>query len=52
MGFIDTLKPFKPYSRMKSCTIEREIENIYNEGISFYFSNTEVKHPFECDGFS
>ena len=51
MSFIDTLKPFKPYSRMKSCTIEREVEDIYNEGISFYFSNTEIKHPFECDGF-
>ena len=51
MSFIDTLKPFKSYSRMKSCTIEREVEDIYNEGISFYFSNTEIKHPFECDGF-
>ena len=51
MSFVDTLKSFKPYSRMKSCTIEREVEDIYNEGISFYFSNTEIKHPFECDGF-
>ena len=51
MDFSETLKSFKPFARMKTCTIEREVEDIYNEGISFYFSGSDIKHPFECDGF-
>ena len=51
MDFSETLKSFKPFARMKSCTIEREVEDIYNEGIAFYFSDADIKHPFECDGF-
>lgn len=51
MDFSETLKSFKPFDRMKSCKIEREVEDIYNEGISFYFSGADIKHPFECDGF-
>lgn len=48
---MEDLKSFKPYSRIKSCLIEREVEDIYNEGIAFYFFDTEIKHPYECDGF-
>ena len=51
MDFSEALKSFKPFDRMKSCKIEREVEDIYNEGISFYFSGSDIKHPFECDGF-
>ena len=51
MDFSEALKSFKPFARMKTCTIEREVEDIYNEGISFYFSGVDMKHPFECDGF-
>ena len=51
MDFSEALKSFKPFDRMKSCKIEREVEDIYNEGISFYFSGADIKHPFECDGF-
>lgn len=51
MDFSESLKSFKPFDRMKSCKIEREVEDIYNEGISFYFSGVDIKHPFECDGF-
>ena len=51
MDFSEALKSFKPFDRMKSCKIEREVEDIYNEGISFYFSGVDMKHPFECDGF-
>lgn len=51
MDFSEALKSFKPFDRMKSCKIEREVEDIYNEGISFYFSGVDIKHPFECDGF-
>lgn len=51
MEFSETLKSFRPSARMKACKIEREVEDIYNEGISFYFSDADIKHPFECDGF-
>lgn len=51
MDFSETLKSFKPFARIKSCTIEREVEDIYNEGIAFYFSGVDIKHPYECDGF-
>ena len=51
MDFSETLKSFKPFDRMKSCKIEREVEDIYNEGIAFYFSGVDIKHPYECDGF-
>ena len=51
MDFSEALKSFKPFDRMKSCKIEREVEDLYNEGISFYFSGSDIKHPFECDGF-
>lgn len=51
MDFSETLKSFKPFQRMKTCTIEREVEDIYNEGIAFYFSDADIKHPYECDGF-
>lgn len=51
MDFSETLKSFKPFDRMKTCTIEREVEDIYNEGIAFYFSGVDIKHPYECDGF-
>ena len=47
MDFSETLKSFKPFARMKTCTIEREVEDIYNEGISFYFSGSYIKYPFE-----
>mgnify|MGYP003425531146 CR=1 FL=1 len=46
-----SLKPFNPYDKIKTCRIEREVEDVYNEGIAFYFSGTEIKHPFDCDGY-
>ena len=46
-----SLKSFNPYDKIKTCRIEREVEDVYNEGIAFYFSGTEIKHPFDCDGF-
>ena len=45
------LKSFNPYDKIKTCRIEREVEDVYNEGIAFYFSGTEIKHPFDCDGY-
>ena len=46
-----SLKSFNPYDKVKTCRIEREVEDVYNEGIAFYFSGTEIKHPFDCDGY-
>ena len=46
-----SLKSFNPYDKIKTCRIEREVEDVYNEGIAFYFSGTEIKHPFDCDGY-
>ena len=46
-----SLKSFNPYDKIKACRIEREVEDVYNEGIAFYFSGTEIKHPFDCDGY-
>lgn len=35
---------------MKEAKIEREVEDIYNQQITFFFDNQTITHPFECDG--
>ena len=37
------------YKQIKSAVIEREVEDVYNKGISLYFTD-DIKHPFACDG--
>ena len=39
----------KFYNQIKSAVIEREVEDVYNKGISLYFTG-DIKHPFACDG--
>ena len=39
----------KFYNQIKSAVIEREVEDVYNKGISLYFTD-DIKHPFACDG--
>lgn len=39
----------KFYNQIKSAVIEREVEDVYNKGISLYFTDN-IKHPFACDG--
>ena len=39
----------KFYTQIKSAVIEREVEDVYNKGISLYFTS-DIKHPFACDG--
>ena len=39
----------KFFEQIKSATIEREVEDVYNKGISLYFTS-DIKHPFACDG--
>lgn len=41
----------KFFEEIKSSLIEREVEDVYNKGISLYFPNVDIKHPFACDGF-
>lgn len=40
----------KFYQQIKSSVIEREVEDVYNRGISLYFPNVDITHPFACDG--
>lgn len=41
----------KFYDRIKDAKIEREVEDVYNEGFSRYFKNASITHPYACDGF-
>ena len=40
----------KFYEKIKTAKIEREVEDVYNAGISLYFKGVDITHPFECDG--
>ena len=45
----------KFYDRIKASTIERQVEDVYNEGIAFYFkeedgSPLKFTYPYACDG--
>lgn len=42
----------KFYDKIKDATIERQVEDVYNEGINFYFPTQKgIEYPFACDGF-
>lgn len=40
----------KFYEQIKTAVIERQVEDVYNKGISLYFGG-EITYPFACDGF-
>ena len=40
----------KFYELIKNATIEKDVENVYTQGINLYFPNVQVEHPFACDG--
>lgn len=45
----------KFYEKIKSTTIERQVEDIYNAGIAFYFKDEnggslKFEYPYACDG--
>lgn len=40
----------KFYDKIKSAVIERQVEDVYNEGINLYFDG-KITYPFGCDGF-
>ena len=44
----------KFFNKMVDATIERQVEDVYNEGISFYFNEEDgsplkIKYPYSCD---
>ena len=42
----------KFYEKMKDAIIERQVEDVYNEGINLYFPTDKgIEYPFACDGF-
>lgn len=41
----------KFYEEIKGSLVEREVESVYNKGINLYFPNSQITHPFACDGF-
>ena len=40
----------KFYNKISIAQIEREVEDVYNEGLALYFDNATITHPFACDG--
>lgn len=39
------------FGKLQIATIEREVEDAYNGGISLFFADSPIEHPFNCDGF-
>jgi len=39
------------YEKIKTATIERQVEDVYNQGLKTYLKNAEITYPFQCDGF-
>lgn len=39
----------KFFDKIKTAVIERQVEDVYNEGINLYFKS-EITYPFGCDG--
>ena len=35
---------------LQTAQLERDVEQVYNNGISLYFPNVDIEHPFACDG--
>lgn len=39
------------FGRLQLASIEREVEDAWNGGISLFFADSPIEHPFNCDGF-
>lgn len=35
---------------LQTAQLERDVEQVYNNGISLFFPNVDIEHPFACDG--
>lgn len=40
----------KFYELIKTATVEKDVEQVYTQGINLYFPNVAVEHTFACDG--
>lgn len=39
------------YGKLQLASIEREVEDAYNNGISLFFTDSPIEHPYQCDGY-
>lgn len=39
------------YGKLVLTSLEKEVEDAYNNGISLFFPDSPIQHPFNCDGF-
>ena len=39
------------YGKLQLTSLELEVEDAYNNGISLFFADSPIEHPFSCDGF-
>ena len=39
------------FGKLQIATIEREVEDAWNGGISLFFADSVIEHPFACDGY-
>lgn len=45
------MKKTKFFEKMQKTSEEREVEDVYNEGVSYYFRDSSITHPYKCDGY-
>lgn len=50
-NFIKVMANSKFYELIKDARIEKDVENVYTQGINLYFPDSVVEHPFACDAF-
>lgn len=39
------------FGKLQLASIEREVEDAWNGGISLFFADSPIEHPFSCDGY-
>ena len=39
------------FGKLSFCSLEREVEDAYNNGITLFFADSVIEHPYDCDGF-
>ena len=41
----------KFFNEISGASIERQVEDVYNKGLSIYFKDSPISYPFNCDGY-
>lgn len=41
----------KFFNEISGASIERQVEDVYNKGLSIYFKDSAISYPFNCDGY-